>query len=225
MILSLAGGGYRGIFSIYVLREIEEALGRPIAECFDLIAGTSIGGIIALGLALKVSCSEIIGVFEKQGGSIFPPQSSFQKMTKLMFQRPFHSQAALAKAIEAIAGKRTIRDLKQRVVIPAFNLTTGRVQMFKTPHCENLTADSSKRIIDVGLATSAAPLYFSPAELQYGAFADGGLFANSPDQIALHEALCYLQVPLEQIYMMSIATPQSSVGITHDWRAGQGSKF
>ncbi|AZO34026.1 MAG: hypothetical protein EOS76_06855 [Mesorhizobium sp.] len=70
-ILALSGGGYRGLFSTHIFSKLEEQAGRPIGECFDLIAGTSIGGIIAIGLALGKPAKEIRDVFEEKGEDIF----------------------------------------------------------------------------------------------------------------------------------------------------------
>ena len=70
-ILSLSGGGFLGLYTVSILAELEKNLGRPIASCFDLMAGTSIGGIIALGLAAERPAIDIKSAFEKNGSKIF----------------------------------------------------------------------------------------------------------------------------------------------------------
>ena len=70
-ILSLSGGGYMGLYTIAVLSELEDQIGRPLAGCFDLIAGTSVGGIIALGLAAEHPASNINDAFEEMGKAVF----------------------------------------------------------------------------------------------------------------------------------------------------------
>ena len=71
--LELTGGGIRGIFQAVYLREIETQLSKPVRECFDLVAGTSTGAIIGLGVALGVDLNKIVQLFEFSGSSIFPP--------------------------------------------------------------------------------------------------------------------------------------------------------
>src|ERR1700722_15331694 len=70
-VLSLAGGGYRGLYTAQVIADLEEQLGAPIATRFDLIAGTSVGGILALALALEIPASRIVDLFTKHGQDIF----------------------------------------------------------------------------------------------------------------------------------------------------------
>jgi patatin-like phospholipase/acyl hydrolase len=70
-VLALSGGGYRGLYTATVLAELETALGRPIASHFDLICGTSAGGMLALGLAAEIPAHELKALFEEQGSRIF----------------------------------------------------------------------------------------------------------------------------------------------------------
>ncbi|WP_457833194.1 patatin-like phospholipase family protein, partial [Staphylococcus aureus] len=70
-ILALSGGGYRGLFTAKVLADLEQEIGGPIAAKFDLIAGTSIGGILALAVAMEVPAEQMVSLFEKHGEKIF----------------------------------------------------------------------------------------------------------------------------------------------------------
>ena len=83
-------------------------------------------------------------------------------------------------------------DLQHRVIIPAVNLTKGAPQMFKTAHHADFKRDHRLRLVDVALATAAAPTFFPISSIGDELFADGGLFANSPDLLALHEAEHFL---------------------------------
>ncbi|WP_349962422.1 CBASS cGAMP-activated phospholipase [Rhizobium sp. ZPR3] len=216
-ILSLSGGGYLGLYTVAVLAQLEEDLGRPIASSFDLIAGTSIGGIIALGLAHEVKAKDIQEAFEREGPSIFSNRpvpkgwvGQFRDIWRYI-NKPKYNPDHLRSTITKMLGEETkIGDLKHRVLVPAVNLTKGGPQVFKTPHHETFTRDQRLRLVDVAMATSAAPTYFPIAEVEHSLYADGGMFANSPDFLAVHEAEHFLGVEPSDVHVMSIGTTTSS---------------
>jgi patatin-like phospholipase/acyl hydrolase len=212
-ILSLSGGGFLGLYTVCVLAELEAQARKPIAECFDLLAGTSIGGIIALGLAKGSSAESIRDAFINDGPSIFstkrPPQSTLGKRLALLDNATSakYCSCALRSTIEAIVGKDSkIGDLAHRVVIPTVNLTKGSPQVFKTYHHPTFQRDWKVPIADVALATSAAPTFFPLHRIGGELFADGGLYANSPDDLALHEAEHFLDQARSEISMLSVGT-------------------
>lgn len=198
-VLSLNGGGIRGLFTISVLAEIEQIIENQsgisnvkVGDYFDLITGTSIGGILALGLAEGKSARELKEVFFSRGNEIFPQKNFFDGIIKSIKKLilPTYSSSPLRETIvEMIGDKITFNDLTRRVMIPTVNLSTGRPQFFKTPHNPNFTRDGRLKLVDAALATSAAPTYFAPHFwTDLGAyFADGGLVANNPSFIGLHE--------------------------------------
>lgn len=221
-ILSLSGGGYLGLYQVVVLCELEEKVGKPIAQCFDLLAGTSIGGIVALSLALEVPATTILHAFEKHGASIFSdrpvPQSTFGKMSDLgrALFNPKYKHDGLRNALhEFIDPSTLIGDLKHPVVVPTINLTKGRPQVFKTPHHERFERDHRVSVHDVALATSAAPTFFPLAQIGDELFTDGGLCANMPDSVALHEAEYFFKVPTEHVSILSIGTTTSQFSFSH----------
>jgi patatin-like phospholipase/acyl hydrolase len=123
----------------------------------------------------------------------------------------------LRQAIEAIFSfDATLEMAKHAVIVPAFNLTHGEPQVFKTKHNATYHRDYRYRVIDIALATSAAPVFFPIAELDNQLFADGGLFANAPDLAALHEAEKFLSIDPTTIRMLSIGTTTSKHAIAHD---------
>ena len=195
-ILSLNGGGARGLFTINVLAEIERIIEEKTGEkdiragdYFDLITGTSIGGILALGLASRKSARELEAVFQEKAPLIFPPRSRWFKKFRTAFQPLYNSRPLRQAVIEMIGEDTTFNDLDRRVMIPAVNLSTGKPQFFKTPHNPQFSRDGRLRLVDAAMATSAAPTYFAPhycADLD-AYFADGGLVANNPSFIGLHE--------------------------------------
>ena len=215
-ILSLSGGGYLGLYSIAVLAEIEEQSGRNTADFTDLFAGTSIGGIVALGLASGVPAAHIRDAFVENGEKIFgrkPPARGPRKWAEFLgnVSRPKHSATALRKTIEDIVGQQTlVKDLRRPTVVAAVNLTKGGPKVFKTGHHANFKIDWRLPVVEVALATSAAPTYFPTHRIQHELFADGGLFANSPDAIAVHEAEHFLGIDPQEIRMLSVGTTSQS---------------
>jgi uncharacterized protein len=208
-VLSLSGGGFLELYTIAVLSALENTSGGPIARRFDLLAGTSVGGIIALGLAAEVPAKTIQTAFESNGIAIFSDRPAPTNISQTIRDigrsifRPKYSDEALRKTIVEIVGPNTlIGDLKHRVLIPAVNLTKGSPQIFKTPHHPTFRMDSHLKVVDVALATAAAPTYFPVAEIGDSLYADGGLYANSPDHLAVHEAERFLGQAKDNIYLL-----------------------
>lgn len=221
-ILALSGGGFLGLYSVAVLAELEKVTGRSIADTCDLIAGTSVGGIVALGIAAGKSAREIQVAFETHGQRIFskrsPPNTSFGVFRDI-FRAAISSKYAgnaLRETIESIVGIDTrIGDLNRSVLVPAINLSKGKPQVFKTPHHPDFRFDLNLRVVEVALATSAAPTYFPLAQIGDSLFTDGGLYANSPDLLALHEATHFFRVHENDIRILSIGTTTAKFSFGH----------
>lgn len=207
-ILSLNGGGVRGLFSITILAELERVLAErhnnpelAIGSYFDMITGASIGGIIAIALADGQKARDLQKKFHQAAPNIFPRKNwvpnclrSLYQLGKLML-RPLYRAKDLEQAvIEIVGAGKTVRSLKRRLLIPTVNLSTGRPLFIKTCHNTSFTRDDQFTLTDVAMATSAAPTYFLPhyIDWQSAYFADGGLLANNPSFVAYHEALNYL---------------------------------
>lgn len=221
-VLCLSGGGYFGLYTAAVLKELEEEYPGPIASHFDLIAGTSIGGIIALALASDCPAKDIVDAFEKDGTKIFSDRRAPRNWlgSLLDLRRSFFSakygNGDLRATVDRILGDNLmIGDLKHPVIIPAVNLTKGSPQVFKTPHHADFKRDYRLKAADVALATSAAPTYFPIAEIGDELFADGGLFANAPDIIALHEAEHFFDEATSDVHILSIGTTTTQISLSH----------
>lgn len=221
-ILSLSGGGFLGLYSARVVEEIESMGGDQARQVYDLIAGTSVGGIIALGLAAETRGANIREAFQEFGPRLFkaaaPSTGRLSRSANLLrnLVRPKYDAKILRELIIGVVGSKTkLGDLAQKVVIPAVNLTTGKPCVFKTPHHKNFTRDASLTLVDVALATAAAPTYFGAHRIGSELFADGGLFANSPDDIALAEGLHYLRFDENATKLLSIAVPARRVSISN----------
>jgi predicted acylesterase/phospholipase RssA len=211
--LTLTGGGYRGLFTARALQEMEDHVGEPIGRRFDLSYGTSIGGIIALAVAFEVPMLKVVRAFEQSGENIFPsrekPKGKVAKALDIYqhWDQPRYKSHALREVITSlIPVDATLNDAIHAVGIPAVNVTSGKPQVFKTRHNAQWTRDWKYKVVDVALATSAAPTFFELAEVDGQRYADGGLYANAPDLLALHEAEHFFNVPSTAVRILSVGT-------------------
>lgn len=208
-ILSLSGGGYRGLFSAEILKELERVCGGSLANKFDLIAGTSVGSILASAVAKELPASKLPSLFTEHGGDIFAPRRLLGGLIK---SPGFFASRYRAEALRRLLSREdmlslsTFDDLCHRLIIPTVNLSKGGPQYFKTQHHPRLTQDGRRKLMDAVLASSAAPIYFPVHKFDNNRYADGGLIANSPLLAAIHEAIYILGVPPEKINAVSIGT-------------------
>jgi len=221
-VLALSGGGYRGLYTATILRELEETLGQPLAQHFDLICGTSAGGLLALGVAAEIPAVELQAMFEKEGKRIFGTRNWWRRLTGFLFKAK-HSNAGLHEVLTKKFGSKLIGDLRHRVLIPAVNYSTGKGQFFKTPHHVTFERDHHLTLVEVGLATSAAPVYFPIVRNGRGAFVDGGLVGNAPGFFGLHEIKTFLvgDGPAK-IRVLSIGTMTNGATMKGDTKLDRG---
>lgn len=168
-ILSLDGGGIRGVFPAALLARLEEHLDHPMGRYFDLIAGTSTGGIIAIGLGLGLRARDILKLYVEQGPAIFDQQHG--RIQNLVRQKmrgmahPFvtkHSSAPLRQALYSVLGRRKLGESRTRLLIPAWHPVLERVYIYKTAHHPRLETDYKQPAIDAAMATAAAPTFLEP---------------------------------------------------------------
>ncbi len=202
-ILSIDGGGIKGLYSATILKEFEEKFNCSISDHFDLICGTSTGGLIALALALKIPAKEICDFYELEGPKIFPESFTFnffgkkisRRFLKQILFRGKYSDEPLKKALENVFKENKIGDSNNLLCIPSYTITEARPFIYKFDHPEgNLDRDNKAKMVDVALATSAAPTFFPLAEIPFydnKQFIDGGVWANNPTLVGLLEALDY----------------------------------
>lgn len=218
-ILCLDGGGIKGTYSASFLSSIEAHFKCNIIDYFDLIAGTSTGGIIALAIAAGIPASDILNFYKNKGETIFPT-TRFINRWRYHFKHLFsakHSINSLRSSLESAfnptdSRTTTLHDLKCRVVIPTFHPLSGKSFIFRTPHCEIGLSQENISIIDVAVATAAAPTFFIPATLKQNGitneYIDGGVWANTPSLVAIIEATKHLDIPLNKIDILSIGTTE-----------------
>jgi len=204
-VLSLDGGGIRGYLTILILEILEKTINeklnedKSIGERFDLIVGTSTGGIIASGLAIGKKASEIKPLYEKLIKKIFTPISKGYLKAK-------YNQETLRKEIQQILKDKTFNDVKTHLCLTSVDISTSKPRFFKSPYLDKYKSRADEKLIDAVLATSAAPIYFPLVDKKYSFFlADGGLIANNPSMIGITEAYQKTK-DLKKIKLLSIGT-------------------
>lgn len=210
-ILALDGGGLKGLFSAAVIESLEEQLGHSISEHFDIITGTSTGGLIALGLGLEKSGSDIVEFYQKEGPKIFP-NSMYRRTLGWFFSK--YSNRYLKKVFQKLfvisdsEERPTLLNSKKRLIIPTFYASQSEPRLLKTPHDRRYRSDWKLPIWAVAMATSAAPTYFPSFEYNNNRYLDGGLWANNPSLIGVVEAL-EMGASIENIRVLNISTTSS----------------
>lgn len=209
-ILALDGGGVRGIYPAHILAKLEEKTGRPIADCFDLIAGTSTGAIVAGAAGARIELKEVVKLFETEAANIFRKRG----LINVGFWKSKYSTAPLERVVRSMAPNQRLGEITTPLLVTSSDVSTGGVHVFKSGYMKELgepyTRDGEVLLADAILASCAAPSYFDPCEVGSYRLADGGLWANNPSIIALVEALSKFQHSLEQVHILSIGTGLST---------------
>ncbi|MDD5678842.1 MAG: CBASS cGAMP-activated phospholipase [Kiritimatiellae bacterium] len=208
-ILALDGGGLKGLFAAAVLAKIEEDLGGdPIARHFDLITGTSTGGIIAIGLALGLRPNELVEFYVQHGGHIFPQECLARtcRTIQQLFKSKYDNKTLIC-AVKECFGDKLLGHSQTRLVIPSYNLAASTPYLFKTAHHPDFKRDYKVPAWKVAVATSSAPTYL-PAFTHVDSIRliDGGVWANNPAMVGLVEAIGKLKIPIEDVSVLSLGT-------------------
>jgi|SRR5579859_2239760 len=213
-VLAVDGGGIRGIIPALILEAIEKRTGRPISDSFDMLAGTSTGGIIALGLTLAgedgkpaKSAHDIVGLYEREGRNIFPPSLHAALHLEAVLGTKYDG-VGVEQTLQRYFGEAHLKDALKPVVVPSYDIEKQMPIFFKS---ERAKADAEYDFLMryVARATSAAPTYFPPEKvttsdpLQYYALIDGGVIANNPAMCAYAEAI---KMGHPEVLVVSIGT-------------------
>jgi len=216
-ILSLDGGGIKGLFSAAVLAHLEDDFNIKITDYFDLIVGTSTGGIIALALGIDIRPRDIVHFYVSEGRNIFAgnwptgPRQLWHLLCHGMWSK--YNSEPLKNALKDRFGDKLLGDSKKRLVIPSYSTGEDDIYLFKTPHHERLRRDYKIPIWQVAMATSAAPTYFPCCQIIHDIrLIDGGVWANNPVMIGITEAVGLLGISLENIHVLSLGTTDEVKG-------------
>ena len=201
-ILSIDGGGIRGIIPAMVLAELERKTGRPICKLFDLIAGTSTGGILALALTKPDAAGKpafpaarLIEFYEREGQTIFAPAWHRWPIIGFLYDLFFvrYSARKIERVLRQYFGDTRLSQAITPLLITAYELERRDPWLFRSEKAKT-TPDHDFPMRQAARATSAAPTYFPPLPLpappplrQY-ALIDGGVYAQNPAMCAYVEA-------------------------------------
>lgn len=185
-VLSIDGGGIRGLIPALVLCELEARAKRPVAELFDLVVGTSTGGILACALTRPGAwpADRLVDLYRTEGPKIFH-RSLGQKIRSgqgLLEEK--HDARALEAALATYLGDGRLSDAAVRTLVTAYDLEARHPHFFKS-----WRADLDAPLALVGRATAAAPTYFEPVAYEGMSLVDGGVFATNPSMCAYAEVV------------------------------------
>lgn len=217
-ILSIDGGGIRGILPATMLTELEARYlnGRCVGDYFDMITGTSTGGIIALGLSIGKTAKTILDLYNEHGDKIFPPARynllNLRKAWRWIQGAQHHryDPTKLEGPLKHVFQSLKIGNAKRRLCIPSFDGFT-EVNVFKTPHHGDYRMDWKEDMVTVAMATAAAPTYFPVYKSGQRMFADGGVWANNPAMIGLVDALACYRLQRRQVHILSLGTGDTEI--------------
>ncbi|WP_219821624.1 CBASS cGAMP-activated phospholipase [Sneathiella aquimaris] len=223
-ILSIDGGGIRGVFPAAYLAELERRFlgGASVGDHFDMIAGTSTGGIITLALAKGMTAEQALSIYTKRGEKIFPSKRGLPRLLRwaTSFFKPKHDQAVLREELKVEFGTTLFGEARNRCVIPSFDGLYGEPVIYKTPHHPDYKLDQHKTLVDIALHTTAAPTIFPAVKDGGYVMIDGGIWANNPIMNALVDALACYDVPRENIRILSLGTGEATFSLSETAQKG-----
>ncbi|HEX5690911.1 MAG TPA: CBASS cGAMP-activated phospholipase [Roseiflexaceae bacterium] len=226
-ILSIDGGGIRGIIPAMILAEIERRTKKPIASMFDLIAGTSTGGLIALGVTKpgargkpQYSAQQIVQMYEDDGATIFSRSIWHRVIAVGNFLEEKYASGGIEQVLEKYFGNAMLNEVLTDVLISSYEIEQRFPFFFKSSKAKRMP-NYDFPMKKVARATSAAPTYFEPLKLEaqeppgYYALVDGGVYANNPAMCAYVEAVSQQTEPCDYL-VLSLGTGELTRPIRYD---------
>ena len=213
-ILSIDGGGYRGVYPAHVLKRIEEELNLSVRDEFDLLAGTSTGSIVAGGIAAGIPPREIAAMYESKGKAIFAKRW----LARFGMVASRYRRGTLQKTLSKVLGNVKLGEIEKPLIIPATDVGNGCVHVFKSSYDREFVRDQNVLLRDAILASCHRTTYFDPIVVNKYLLADGGVWANCPTMVAIIDARQRLGVALDDIQVLSIGT-----GVSNKYQANRQS--
>ena len=217
-VLSIDGGGIRGVIPAVILAKLEHQTRQPIHRLFDVISGTSTGGIIACGLTKPkpMSAQDLVNLYAQQGPAIFG--KTFRSVTSFVSGSKYDA-AVLNSVLNNALGDARLSQCQTDVLIPAYDIEQRDAHFFKSWRAQGTfnppdetAEDADFYLRDIARATAAAPTYFEPALIHSMsgdpyALIDGSVVANNPGMCAL-ASVRKLYPDTKRVVLLSIGTGQ-----------------
>ncbi len=208
-ILSIDGGGLRGIYPAYILKRIKDEFHINYSKDFDIIIGTSTGSFTASALALNIDLEKVCNLYENSAGKIFMPKNfSIKGVLKSKYKNDY-----FIKVLNNTFNNQKMGDAKTILIIPSTDICDGNFYIHKSPYSSKYKENENILIKDAVLSSCSAPIFFDPVLIKDGKgekhlLADGGLWANNPSLLALIEAINNkrLNQKLKNIKILSLGT-------------------
>jgi patatin-like phospholipase/acyl hydrolase len=232
-ILSLEGGGVRGLLAVLILKEIEKITGKRIYQLFDIVTGTSTGGLIAAALTASkfgyeptLRISDLEDIYMNRTIEIFPKLSWWEKLRSAF--RPKYSTDGLEKVLKEYLSNLRLSHTLLPIVVPSYDLIENQPLFFKTRYTDNPARDLL--LVDMCMAAAAASTYFKPYSFEYDnrqvRCVDAGLYINNPALAPIFELSKHYQeygldsFEMDKTFMLSIGSGTGSEKPTYKDNAG-----
>ena len=220
-ILSIDGGGVRGILPAKILKLMEAELGIDVHETFDLIVGTSTGSIIAGAIAVKYKLAKLVSDYNENAPKVFKKRWNFMGL-----YRSKYSSAFLESFLRKIFGEITLGEIEKPLILNATNISDGNLHVFKSSYQKKQREGEEEQVYNrdggvplykAALASCSAPIYFDPVEIIFDPvdkeeklICDGGIWANNPSLVGYSDAIRnFKNVGTDNVKILSLGTGQT----------------
>lgn len=163
-ILSIDGGGIRGIFPAHILKCIQNRFEIKLLDYFKMIAGTSTGSIIAAAIVCGVDLEKVVNLYKKHGNSIFLKNKSFVPKRFDSACQSRYDKNNLFSLLEDVFGNIKLGEIPTPLLIPATDIGNGGVHVFKSGYSKEFVRDKDVILRDAVIASCSAPTYFDPTK-------------------------------------------------------------
>lgn len=201
-VLSLDGGGLKGIYTIMMLDKIQKDFNIKFYEYFDIIIGTSTGSIIATLLSLGYEPREILNIYKDCYKDIFKKKSNRKRGLFGSLYENYRLENTINKYINNLSYK----DLKTNLIIPSVDLSDSKINIVKSYEELNKKVEEQFDLRDAIISSSAAPGFFSPHKINEKMYVDGSIFSNNPALLGLAVSFELGVKDLKEVKILSLGT-------------------